>query len=249
MRLLTVRQTQEPPTLSGGVISISLWNTRSAGLVPSTHGCRNSRLSVLVTQSVEIITYVGTIILCVMSRLDARVQWSDTYNIFHAEQQCPQFSSSLDISVTGTAQITSQFGYYLEATIVPPSIQQAYVFFDAGAGAQASFTITGLAEAHYGSGRQELATFGFPGLYYPGLLTLGPSLHLYGELTGQLSLSGRYTATVGYTFPVCILWLDHLTTNLHFCFYQPISYAFGLADSNPDEASSSKPIILMSCNM
>ncbi|KAF8963452.1 hypothetical protein BDZ97DRAFT_1904916 [Flammula alnicola] len=146
--------------------------------------------------------------------------WSDTYTIFHAEQQCPHFSSSLDISVTGTAQITSQFGYYLEATIVPPSIQQAYVFFDAGAGAQASFTITGLAEAHYGSGRQELATFGFPGLYYPGLLTLGPSLHLYGELTGQLSLSGRYTATVGYTFP-------------------PISYAFGLADNNPDEEDPS----------
>uniref|UniRef100_A0A8H7Y0R9 Uncharacterized protein n=1 Tax=Psilocybe cubensis TaxID=181762 RepID=A0A8H7Y0R9_PSICU len=146
--------------------------------------------------------------------------WSDTYTIFHAEQQCPNFSSSLDISVTGTAQITSQFGYYLEATIVPPAIQQAYVFFDAGAGAQASFTITGLAEAHYGSGRRELATFGFPGLYYPGLLTLGPSLHLYGELVGQLSLSGRYTATIGYTFP-------------------PISYAFGLADDNPDEEDPS----------
>uniref|UniRef100_A0A8H7XM16 GH18 domain-containing protein n=1 Tax=Psilocybe cubensis TaxID=181762 RepID=A0A8H7XM16_PSICU len=145
--------------------------------------------------------------------------WSDTYTIFHAEQQCPNFSSSLDISVTGTAQITSQFGYYLEATIVPPAVQQAYVFFDAGAGAQASFTISGLAEAHYTSGRRELATFGFPGLYYPGLLTLGPSLHLYGELTGQLSLSGRYTATIGYTFP-------------------PINYAFGLADDNPDEASS-----------
>ncbi|KAF8816939.1 hypothetical protein BYT27DRAFT_6953579 [Phlegmacium glaucopus] len=149
--------------------------------------------------------------------------WSDTYTIFHAEQQCPHFSSSLDISVTGTAQVSSQFGYYLEATIVPPAIQQAYVFFDAGAGAQASFTITGLAEAHYSSGRQELATFGFPGLYYPGLLTIGPSLHLYGELSGQLSLSGRFTASIGYDFP-------------------PISYAFGLADGNPDEEQPSSDV-------
>lgn len=146
-------------------------------------------------------------------------QWSDTYTIFHAEQQCPHFSSSLDISVTGTAQITSQFGYYLEATIVPPAIQQAYVFFEAGAGAQASFIIQGLAEAHYGSGRQELATFGFPGLYYPGLLTLGPSLHLYGELTGQLSLSGRYTATVGYTFPVCSPLFNIGLLGSQFCSY------------------------------
>jgi len=61
-----------------------------------------------------------------------------------------------------------------------------------------------MAEAHYTSGRKELATFGFPGLYYPGLLTIGPSLHLYGELSGQISLSGRYSASVGYDFPVSI---------------------------------------------
>ncbi|KAK2461060.1 hypothetical protein APHAL10511_006907 [Amanita phalloides] len=149
--------------------------------------------------------------------------WSDTYTIFHADQQCPHFSSSLDISVTGSAQISSQFGYYLEATIVPPAVQQAYVFFDAGAGAQASFVISGMAEAHYGSGRQELASFGFPGLYYPGLLTIGPSLHLYGELSGQLSLSGRFIASVGYQFP-------------------PIHYAFGLADNKPGEKQTSSAV-------
>jgi hypothetical protein len=60
-----------------------------------------------------------------------------------------------------------------------------------------------MAEAHYSSGRRELATFGFPGLYYPGLLTIGPSLHLYGEISGQISLSGRFSASVGYDFPVC----------------------------------------------
>lgn len=148
--------------------------------------------------------------------IDRNYHWSDTYTIYHAEQQCPHFSSSLDISVTGSATVTSSFGYYLEASIVPPAIQEAYVFFDAGANAQASFTIKGNAEAHYNSERQELAVFGFPGLYYPGLLTLGPSLHLYGELSGQLSLSGQYTATVGYQFP-------------------SINYAFGKQDSNDDE--------------
>ncbi|KAJ6503695.1 hypothetical protein C8R45DRAFT_973479, partial [Mycena sanguinolenta] len=122
--------------------------------------------------------------------------WSDTYTIFHQEESCPNFQSSLDISVSGYAAVNTQFGYYLEATIVPPSVQKAYVYFKA-----AAFTITGVASASWTSGRYELVNFGFPGLYYPGLLTLGPSLHLYGELTGQISLSGTLRTSVSYTFP------------------------------------------------
>ncbi|KAJ7465727.1 glycosyl hydrolases family 18-domain-containing protein [Mycena latifolia] len=131
--------------------------------------------------------------------------WSDTYTIFHQEESCPNFQSSLDIStclVIMFASINSQFGYYLEATIVPPAVQQAYVYFKAGMSFhKAAFTITGIASASWNSGRYELVNFGFPGLYYPGLLTLGPSLHLYGELSGQLSLSGTYKTSVSYTFP------------------------------------------------
>ncbi|KAJ6492287.1 hypothetical protein C8R45DRAFT_990838 [Mycena sanguinolenta] len=122
--------------------------------------------------------------------------WSDTYTIFHQEESCPNFQSSLDISVSGYAAVNTQFGYYLEAKIVPPSVQQAYVYFKA-----AAFTMTGVASASWTSGRYELINFGFPGLYYPGLLTLGPSLHLYGELSGQISLSGTLKTSVSYTFP------------------------------------------------
>lgn len=110
--------------------------------------------------------------------------------------------SSLDISVDGRAQVRSLFGYYLEASVVPPSIQQAYVYLQAGASAQATFTVTGLASANFDSEKAELISFGFPGLSYPGLLTLGPSLHLYGQLIGQLSMSGKLSSSVGYTFPV-----------------------------------------------
>ncbi|EIN13861.1 hypothetical protein PUNSTDRAFT_140302 [Punctularia strigosozonata HHB-11173 SS5] len=155
--------------------------------------------------------------------IDRNFHWSDTYTIYHAEEQCPNFSSSMDISVTGSASVSSSFGYYLEASIVPPQVQQCYVFFQAGAQAQASFTIKGLAEAHFDSSRSELASFGFPGLYYPGLLTLGPSLHLYGQLSGQLSLSGQITTSVGYTFP-------------------SIDVSFGKQDSDNDEENESSPV-------
>jgi len=75
----------------------------------------------------------------VRSSIDRNFHWSDTYTIYHAEEQCLNFSSSLDISVTGSSSITSSFGYYLEASIVPPEVQECYIFcFQAGAQAQAS---------------------------------------------------------------------------------------------------------------
>ncbi|KAJ7467040.1 hypothetical protein FB451DRAFT_1340516 [Mycena latifolia] len=152
--------------------------------------------------------------------------WSDTYTIFHQEESCPNFSNSLDISVTGTAQANSRFGYYLEATIIPPAIQQCYVYLNAGASAQATFTITGLAEAHFGTECAEIIPFGFPGVrrhFYRSLLTLGPSLHLYGELTGKLSMSGTYSASVGYEFP-------------------SINLSFGKQDKNTDEENTGNPV-------
>ncbi|KAJ7762137.1 hypothetical protein B0H16DRAFT_1455758 [Mycena metata] len=164
--------------------------------------------------------------------------WSDTYTIFHQEEVCLAafvVITEIDLPLVLSelpeqpghqfASINSQFGYYLEATVVPPAVQQAYVYFKAGISVtsvrkdhrkasisslhfygklkphKAAFTITGIASASWNSGRYELVNFGFPGLYYPGLLTLGPSLHLYGELSGQLSLAGTYKTAVSYTFP------------------------------------------------
>ncbi|KAJ7062148.1 glycosyl hydrolases family 18-domain-containing protein [Mycena amicta] len=142
-------------------------------------------------------------------------------NFHWSDKSCPNFSSSLDISVSGLAQANSRFGYYLEATIIPPAVQQCYVFLNAGASAQATFTIQGLAKVQFGTERAEIISFGFPGR--AGLLTLGPSLHLYGELTGQLSLSGMYKASVGYTFP-------------------SLDLAFGKQDSNADEEQPGGPV-------
>ncbi|KAJ6503718.1 hypothetical protein C8R45DRAFT_973542 [Mycena sanguinolenta] len=134
--------------------------------------------------------------------------WSDTYTIFHQEESCPNFQSSLDISVSGYAAVNTQFGYYLEAKIVPPSVQQAYVYFKA-----AAFTITGVASASWTSGRYELVNFGFP----------GSRLHLYGELTGQISLSGTLKTSVTYTFP-------------------NLDLSFGKQDSNAGQSNFGNPV-------
>ncbi|KAJ6484674.1 hypothetical protein C8R45DRAFT_1214705 [Mycena sanguinolenta] len=181
----------------------------------------------------------------------AKLNTLATSDSIHGPLSCPNFQSSLDISVSGYAAVNTQFGYYLEATIVPPAVQQAYVYFKAGAGAEAAFTITGVASASWTSGRYELIEFGFPGEHVFLVLSteFNPNssrivlpwlaepwslcasfilsrkcwfefsqLHLYGELSGQISLSGSLKTSVSYTFP-------------------NLDLSFGKQDSNPGQNS------------
>lgn len=136
---------------------------------------------------------------------DSQVAYSTTFDapLFQQEEACPHFTSSLDISVHASARAVASLGYYLEATVVPPAIQQAYVYVKTSATAQATFSITGMAGVDFDSEKVTISTIGFPGLHYPGLLTLGPSLVIYGQLVGQLSMSGKLSTTVQYEFPVC----------------------------------------------
>ncbi|KAF7378493.1 hypothetical protein MSAN_00276700 [Mycena sanguinolenta] len=130
--------------------------------------------------------------------------WSDTWTIFHQDLHCdgpPEFDASLDISVNGQTQLTTRYGFYLQGQIVPPQVTAAYVYFNAGGKAAATFTMTGTASVTWNSDTVQFASFGFPGLYYPGLLTIGPSLVLNGYITGELSLTGTLTTGLTYQFP------------------------------------------------
>ncbi|KZS89652.1 hypothetical protein SISNIDRAFT_489074 [Sistotremastrum niveocremeum HHB9708] len=131
-------------------------------------------------------------------------KWSDRYTIFSQSESCPgppAIESNLDITVAGSAALNTRYGFYLQGQIVPPKVSAAYLFFSSDANAQATFTILGQASVSYDSSVVQLASFGFPGLYYPGILTIGPSLVLEGWISGSLSIGGSYEASVGYTFP------------------------------------------------
>ncbi|KAK7056119.1 chitin-binding type-1 domain-containing protein [Favolaschia claudopus] len=113
-------------------------------------------------------------------------------------KSCPNFSTN------------SRFGYYLEATIVPPAIQQCYVYLSAGASAQATFTITGLARLISETERAEIISF--------GLLTLG-RVFICMRVNG---MSGSYKTSVGYEIS-----LTHVLC-------QSIDLTFGKEDRNND---------------
>ncbi|KAJ6518939.1 hypothetical protein C8R45DRAFT_918040 [Mycena sanguinolenta] len=129
--------------------------------------------------------------------------WRDTWVIFEAQVTCPAsgLTAAIDAGVTGTASVKTQYGFYVEATVVPPAINSAYVFASATPTVKALFTLTGGGSVTYTSEKVTFATFGFPGLSVPGLITVGPSLVLQGYIAGKLSLAGVLSTSVSRTFP------------------------------------------------
>ncbi|KAJ7677758.1 glycosyl hydrolases family 18-domain-containing protein, partial [Mycena polygramma] len=130
--------------------------------------------------------------------------WRDKWNIFHAETACPgppAYEASLDVTLKGKAKFDSRYGFYLQATIVPPTVKAAYLYVKADASASATLTVEGMAKVSYDSSIVTFAQFGFPGLYYPGLLTIGPSLEINGYISGELSVQGKLDTSISYTMP------------------------------------------------
>ncbi|KAF7335391.1 hypothetical protein MVEN_02191600 [Mycena venus] len=133
----------------------------------------------------------------------------------------PTFTASLGASLTGSASLNAQYGFYLEATVVPPAISSAYVFVSAASAVKGQFALTGKAAVTYNSQKDHLRAIWIPwivcvrpnslrllfppltviSLCSPGLITVGPSLVIQGYIQGQLSLDGQFTTSVSRNFP------------------------------------------------
>ncbi|EJD48767.1 hypothetical protein AURDEDRAFT_122709 [Auricularia subglabra TFB-10046 SS5] len=116
-----------------------------------------------------------------------RFEYKDTITLFNASKSCGAFNT--------------QYGFFYEGTLVPPSVNKAFVYFNGDATAGATFTLAGTATVEYDSARVSFGTYGFPGLSVPGIIAVGPSLALEGYISGGVTVEGNVTADIEYVFP------------------------------------------------
>ncbi|KZV65860.1 hypothetical protein PENSPDRAFT_586185 [Peniophora sp. CONT] len=142
------------------------------------------------------------------SNTDLSMQKSFSSVLYSGSQNCAsddgttEFSASLDITCSGSAAAHLAYGFYLEGQIFPPKINQAYVYASNDGSATLGFEISGKAGIQYDTSKvQIIPSITWPGLSYPGIVTIGPQLTIYGQLTGSLTLSGTFATQATYTIP------------------------------------------------
>ncbi|KAI0364302.1 hypothetical protein BV20DRAFT_956503, partial [Pilatotrama ljubarskyi] len=142
------------------------------------------------------------------TKADLGMSKSFQSTLYSASQTCASddgtaaFASSISLTAQGSAGYNVEYGFYLEGTIFPPGIDQAYVYVSSHGQATIGLTLAGRASASYDSGKVALIPpVYWPGLSYPGIVSIGPSLNIYGQLQGSLTLSGTVGATLTYPLP------------------------------------------------
>ncbi|KAL8746235.1 MAG: hypothetical protein Q9190_001722 [Brigantiaea leucoxantha] len=98
-------------------------------------------------------------------------------------------------------EMESTYAYYFSGTIVPPSVTGTYAFFSLEPSAYLGLRIEGNARFQAGTGRKKLLdTISYPGLAIKGIAAVGPTLDLYGEIRGVVTLKGEMKAGARLNF-------------------------------------------------
>jgi hypothetical protein len=124
--------------------------------------------------------------------------------LFKASAGCPgnTFFASVKMFFDTDITMDATYAYYFSGTILPPSTPDTYVYFGLEPSAYMGLRITGNARMQAGTERKKLIdTLAYPGLSVKGLAAVGPTLDLYGQISGVIQLRGEMRAGVQVDFP------------------------------------------------
>lgn len=130
--------------------------------------------------------------------------------IYSARTGCSgsTLQAGLDINADAQIAMNARYAYYLSGTLVPPVVDDTFAYFGLQPSVYLGIRMNGNAILRYESDRKKLIdTLSYPGLSVRGIAAVGPTLDLYGQLKGQVKLSGQMQIGASYKFePAEVYW-------------------------------------------
>ncbi|PFH61273.1 hypothetical protein XA68_17786 [Ophiocordyceps unilateralis] len=132
-----------------------------------------------------------------------RLSWGDSIHLFRSTSGCTgrKTGAKLEIELEAAVSLDVTYAYYFSGTIIPPSMPDAYAYLSMEPNAYLSLRMSGHAEMDYRSQRTPIIdTITYPGLAIKGLIAIGPSLDIYGQIRGRIVISGQARAGARVNF-------------------------------------------------
>ncbi|KAI3339955.1 hypothetical protein F4824DRAFT_498076 [Ustulina deusta] len=129
--------------------------------------------------------------------------WSDRINLFNAQWGCPgqTFSANLKMDLEAQIQMDATYAYYFQGQFIPPAAPEVYAYLGMEPSAYVGLHLVGNAMMQYTSGRKKLIdTLAYPGLAVKGIAAVGPTLDIYGEIRGKITIHGEASAGARLNF-------------------------------------------------
>lgn len=128
------------------------------------------------------------------------------------------FTAGMDITADFNMEMNARYSYYFSGTVVPPAVTDMYAYVGVHPRVYAGIGITGNADLYYPSERKKIIdTLTYPGLAIKGIAAVGPTMDLWGQITGQVTVSGDLRVGMTYKFKPVELYFpnnDEVSNNL-----------------------------------
>lgn len=140
---------------------------------------------------------------------------SKLFNIYSGRLRCTNdagvtITAGLDITADVRLDMGAKYAYYFSGTVLPPKIIDTYVYVGAQPNVYAGVTFRGNAYLGYKSEVRKLVeTISYPGLSIKGIATVGPTLDVWGQIQGDITISGQLKVGARYTFDQIDLYLPN----------------------------------------
>ncbi|RDW72386.1 uncharacterized protein DSM5745_07558 [Aspergillus mulundensis] len=111
------------------------------------------------------------------------------------------FTAGMDITADFNMEMNARYAYYFSGTVVPPAVTDMYAYVGANPRVYAGVGIRGNAELYYPSERKKIIdTLTYPGLAIKGIAAVGPTMDLWGQIDGRVTVSGDLQVGLTYAF-------------------------------------------------
>ncbi|RHZ63588.1 uncharacterized protein CDV56_105060 [Aspergillus thermomutatus] len=128
------------------------------------------------------------------------------------------FKTGLDITADFNMEMNARYSYYFSGTVVPPTVTDMFAYVGVHPRVYAGVGISGNAELNYPSERKKIIdTLTYPGLAIKGIAAVGPTMDLWGQISGGVTVSGDLRVGMTYQFKPVELYFpndDEVSNNL-----------------------------------
>jgi len=120
------------------------------------------------------------------------------FNLLNKQLACPPITGSLKIDVDAKANAVATIGVAASGTIVPPKVNDFAVITSLTADLNGVVTMVATASGTLDSGKIKIFEVGVPGLDFPGVLTIGPTLAVNAQAVANLDIQADLTVGLNY---------------------------------------------------
>ncbi|KAF8154920.1 hypothetical protein B0H34DRAFT_783905 [Crassisporium funariophilum] len=121
-----------------------------------------------------------------------------SFNLVDQSVSCPPVNAALKIDVNAKANAMATIGVAATGTLLPPKIDDFAIITSLTADLDGTLDIQADVTGTLDSGKILLFQVGIPGLDFPGILTIGPSLQINAQAIATLELNLGLTVGVNY---------------------------------------------------